>query len=68
MPDLLQHVLVTIVAAGAAVVLLRRVAGIVRSPRRESTPCANCPSASQHHRESAPAASPAVKPLTLVRR
>jgi hypothetical protein len=68
MPELLQHIIVTLVALTAAAVVFRRVAGVVRSPRRQSTPCANCPSASEHHPEAAAAASSTVKPLTLVRR
>lgn len=68
MPELLQHVLVTVVAFSAAAVIFRRVTGIVRPSRRESTPCANCPSASRHHTGESVATPPAAKPLTLVRR
>jgi hypothetical protein len=67
MPEILEHVIVTMVAAGAAAVIVRRVAGIVR-PRRGAgaTPCDNCPSASEHRPDDA--AAPTAKPLTLVRR
>jgi len=68
MPEFLQHIIVSIVALGAAAIVVRRVAGIVRPPRSSAaTPCANCPSAAQHRVES-PSAAPDVKPLTLVRR
>jgi hypothetical protein len=68
MPELLQHIIVTLVALAAAAVVFRRVAGVVRSPRRQSTPCANCPSASQHQASDTATAASAAKPLTLVRR
>ena len=68
MPELLQHIIVTIVAFGAAAVIVRRVAGVVRPTRRTATPCANCPSAEQHRAPDSATGSPAVKPLTLVRR
>ena len=68
MPELLQHIIVTLVAFGAAAVIVRRVAGVVRAPRRSSTPCAKCPSASQHQVTDTATASSTVKPLTLVRR
>jgi len=69
MPEFLQHVIVTMVAFGAAAVIIRRVTGVVRAPRGANAPsCENCPSASQHHAGPSPAAPPTVKPLTLVRR
>jgi hypothetical protein len=68
MPELLQHIIVTVVAFGAAAVIVRRVTGIVRAPRRQATSCANCPSASQHQATDSAAASSSAKPLTLVRR
>ena len=69
MPEFLQHVIVTVVAFGAAAVIIRRVTGIVRPPRGAKSPaCENCPSASQHHADQSPAAAPTVKPLTLIRR
>ena len=68
MPELLQHIIVTIVAFGAAAVIVRRVAGVVRPTHRASTACANCPSAAAHEAPDSATGSPSVKPLTLVRR
>lgn len=42
--ELLQHIVVTIVAIGAAAVIVRRVAGVVRAPGGQSK-CSSCPSA-----------------------
>jgi hypothetical protein len=47
MGEMLQHVLVTIVAAGAVAVIVRRVAGTF-GPSTSSPKCANCPSAEAH--------------------
>ena len=58
--DLLQHVAVTIVALGAAAVIVRRVAGVVRAPAGPSK-CSSCPSAAAHGHP------PQEIPLTLVR-
>ena len=58
--DLLQDALVTLVALGAGVVLLRRVTGVGRP---SSTPgCANCPSAAASCHVAAPAQAPASRP------
>jgi hypothetical protein len=66
-PELLQDIVVTIVAAGAAGIIIRRVTGVVRSPKGGALPCANCPSARRATQSKVPATSPDVKPLTLVR-
>ena len=58
--ELLQHIVVTIVAIGAAAVIVRRVAGVVRTPGGQSK-CSSCPSAgAQGHPQQE-------SPLTLVR-
>lgn len=58
--DLLQHIVVTIVAIGAAAVIVRRVTGLVR---KDAPPkCDACPSAASHK----PPATTA--PLTLIRK
>ena len=60
--ELIQHVVVTIVAIGAAAVIFRRVTGVVRLPGGESK-CSSCPSAAAHGHP-----HPQQKfPLTLVR-
>ena len=59
--ELLQHILVTIVAIGAVTVIVRRVAGVVRTPGCEPK-CSSCPSAAQ----TKPQPSQAV-PLTVIR-
>jgi hypothetical protein len=66
MPELLQHVFVTVVALGAAAVVVRRVAGVVRSPKHQAAPCANCPSAAQQAPHDAAATVSTAKPLTFV--
>jgi hypothetical protein len=49
--ELIQHVIVTIVAIGALTVIVRRVAGVVRTPTGQSK-CSSCPSAAAHgHRK-----------------
>jgi len=58
--ELLQHVVVTIVALAAAAVIVRRVTGLVRTPGGESK-CSSCPSAGAHGHP------PQDTPLTLVR-
>ena len=58
--ELLQHVVVTIVALGAATVIVRRVTGIVRTPGGQSK-CSSCPSAEAHGQ------GQQGTPLTLVR-
>ena len=57
---LLQHIVVTLVALGAATVIVRRVTGIVSTPGVEPK-CASCPSAAAHRR------SPQHIPLTVLR-
>ena len=60
MVELIQHIIVTIVAIGAFTVIVRRVAGVVRTPAGQSK-CSSCPSAAAHgHR-------PQESTLTLVR-
>ena len=59
--ELLQHIVVTLVAIGAATVIVRRVSGVVRTPAGPSK-CSSCPSAG------AQAQRQEVSPLTLVRR
>lgn len=41
--ELIQHGIVTLVAAGAAVVIVRRVLGVLR-PAAGAARCASCPS------------------------
>lgn len=49
--ELIQHIIVTIVAIGAVTVIVRRVAGVVRTPAGQSK-CSSCPSAAAHgHRQ-----------------
>jgi hypothetical protein len=45
MTDILQHVVVTIAALGASVIVVRRVFGFFAPPRSQSTGCPSCPSA-----------------------
>jgi hypothetical protein len=45
--ELIQHIIVTIVAIGAVTVIVRRVAGVVRTPAGQSK-CSSCPSAAAH--------------------
>jgi hypothetical protein len=59
--ELFQHIIVTIVAVAAAVVILRRVGGVVRTPGGASK-CSSCPSAAPKDSRQHAA------PLTLVRR
>ena len=74
MLEMLQHVIVTIVALGAVGVIVRRVAGVVQ-PGSGKAPCASCPSARAQglpdggRRQPACGSSitPETKPLTLVR-
>jgi hypothetical protein len=60
MPELLQHIVVTIVALGAVVVVCRRVFSVVQ-PLGSNPKCASCPSAQQP----APAVPAEAKPLPL---
>ena len=58
--ELLQHIVVTIVAIAATTVIVRRVAGVVRTPGAEPK-CSSCPSAAAHRHP------PQRFPLTVVR-
>ena len=60
--ELIQHIVVTVVAIGAATVIVRRVAGVVRAPAGPSK-CSSCPSAGAQQ-----GPGQEVSPLTLVRR
>lgn len=69
MLELLQHVVVTFVAAGAAWIVVRRAFAAVR-PRSGAHDCASCP-AHATKAPHAPAASPGpapTQPLILVKR
>jgi hypothetical protein len=59
--ELLQHIAVTIVAIGAAAVIVRRVTGVVRTPGAQPK-CDSCPSAAAHRSPRHEA------PLTVIRR
>lgn len=73
MPELAQHVVVTLAALSAAGIIVRRVFGAVVSRGPSSSPCASCPSAAKHGK-TVPAASsessakPAAEPMILLRR
>ena len=58
--ELLQHIVVTIAAITAMAVIVRRVAGVVRTPGAEPK-CGSCPSAAAHRQP------PQEFPLTVVR-
>lgn len=58
--ELIQHIVVTLVAIGAATVIVRRVAGVVRTSGPQAK-CSSCPSAAAHSR------SQQESPLTLLR-
>ena len=45
--ELLQHIVVTILALGATTVIVRRVAGVVRTSDAQPK-CDSCPSAGAH--------------------
>ena len=64
--DFIQHAIVTLVAVGAAWVVVRRVFTTVVPPAGGGAPkCASCPSA-QAHKTAQPLSSEP-KPLTLIR-
>jgi hypothetical protein len=64
MPEILQHAVVTIVAFGAAALVIRRVFTVVK-PAGGSA-CAACPSAKRAAPEQpAPGLTAEAKPLTL---
>lgn len=61
MGEMLQHVIVTLVAAGAVAVIVRRVAGTFGPSQPGASPqCAGCPSAKAHGNTGAQAPAPAV--------
>ena len=68
MPEALQHVIVTLVAAGSACVVFLRVFTTLR-PTGGASKCNGCPSARAHGKLPAqqPDGTPETKPLTLVR-
>ena len=59
--ELLQDILVTIVAIGATTVIVRRVAGVVRTPGC-APKCSSCPSAARPTPQ-----PPQAVPLTVIR-
>lgn len=64
-PEILQHAIVTLAAAGAAWVVVRRVVGVVKPTGGSS--CASCPSARAHGKLPAASSSAETHPMTLVR-
>ena len=66
MPELLQHIIVTIVAFGAAGVVVRRVFSVVQ-PVGGNPKCASCPSAEAHGKAAVQNRPAEAKPLTFVR-
>jgi hypothetical protein len=72
MPELAQHIVVTLAALSAAAIIVRRVFGAIAPGSRSGTPCDSCPSAALHRKrlpqnvESSQAT--ATKPMILVRR
>jgi hypothetical protein len=71
MPELAQHVVVTLAALSAAAIIFRRVFGAVAPSRRSGSPCDSCPSAALHGKK-APVPSESAKastqPMIVVRR
>jgi hypothetical protein len=70
MPELAQHVIVTLAALSAAGIIVRRVVGAVAGSNSGS-PCDSCPSAALHGKKpQAPggSATPSTQPLIVVRR
>ena len=71
MPELAQHVVVTLAALSAAAIIVRRVFGAIAPGSGSGSPCDSCPSAALHRKtvprsgEPTPASSP--KPMILVR-
>ena len=63
--DIIQHAMVTLAAAGAAWVVVRRVFTTVVPAAGGAPKCASCPSA-QAQKNAQPVSSEA-KPLTLIR-
>jgi len=70
MPELVQDVVVTIAALGAAWILVRRVFGVFGPARGASSGCPSCASGEGgcgHTGASTTTATPAAAPLTLHR-
>jgi hypothetical protein len=63
MAEIVQHAIVTLVAFGAAVVLVRRVFVTMKPSKSGPSKCASCPAATG----AAPVLSSEARPLTLVR-
>lgn len=63
--ELLQDAVVTLLALGAAILVVRRVFAVVQ-PASGEPACASCPSA-EAHGQKPESATEAAKPLTLVR-
>ncbi len=71
MPELAQHVVVTLAALSAAGIIARRVFGAIVPGKGSASPCDSCPSAAQHRtlpQVSDEAAAPSAHPMILVRR
>jgi hypothetical protein len=66
MPELLQHIVVTVVAFGAAFVVVQRVFSVVQ-PVGGNPKCASCPSNPAHAARPAQPQPADIKPLTFVR-
>jgi hypothetical protein len=64
MPELAQHIVVTIVALWAAYLVISRVFSMVGAGKRGGASCDSCPTG---QRAGAADVAGAVKPLTLVR-
>ena len=67
-PEMVQHAIVTIAAAGAAWVVVRRVVGVVKPAGGKTAggpTCASCPSAPTHVKRQELGSE--AKPLTLIR-
>jgi hypothetical protein len=67
MPELAQHVVVTLAALGAAGIVVRRVFGTFAPGKGSSSPCDKCASAAEH-RQVSQRTEPTVQPMILVRR
>jgi hypothetical protein len=71
MPELVQHVIVTLAALSAAGIIVRRVFGAIAPGRRSASPCDSCPSAARHGKlphMPAESATPSAQPVILVKR
>jgi hypothetical protein len=70
MPELVQHVIVTLAALSAAGIVVRRVFGAIAPGSRSASPCDSCPSAARHGKlpqVPAEAVVPSAQPMILVR-